>query len=147
MGCTNARENIEDKMMLLKLKRIRIRMERDRLLKRLKKIDGHEIEIKEVPDYLAHPEITTSRIQKNEPNNNINNENSQKLLNLDEGKNKNDVQIPSTQEINTPSKKKKKKRKKSVEKGNDILNIDKLLLEDNTQIIGNDKSNQQPFIQ
>ena len=52
MGCAGDREKIEDKMMLMKLERMEIQMEKEKQLKILSDIEGHEIKRNHIPDYI-----------------------------------------------------------------------------------------------
>ena len=53
MGCGNPREDIEDKIMLIRIKRMKIQMEREKNLKILSDLEGYTINIDNLPDYLA----------------------------------------------------------------------------------------------
>ena len=52
MGCSGARENIQEKIMFLKLKRIEIRIEKEKELNKLSEIEGHKIKPSQIPDYI-----------------------------------------------------------------------------------------------
>ena len=52
MGCAGAREKIEDKMMLMKLERMEVQMEKEKEPKKLEEIEGHKIKRGHVPDYI-----------------------------------------------------------------------------------------------
>ena len=52
MGCGSAREKLENEMILMKLERIGIQMERQNQVKLLENIDGRKIKVPEIPDYL-----------------------------------------------------------------------------------------------
>lgn len=52
MGCSGAREKIEDKIMLLKLERMEIQMEKEKQLDKLSEITGHKIKPGQIPDYI-----------------------------------------------------------------------------------------------
>ena len=52
MGCAGEREKIEDKMMLIKLERMEIQMEKEKELQKLSDIVGHEIKGSHIPDYI-----------------------------------------------------------------------------------------------
>ena len=52
MGCAGDREKIEDKIMLMKLKRMEIQMEKEKHIKKLSDIDGHSVKWGEIPDYI-----------------------------------------------------------------------------------------------
>ena len=53
MGCSSPRENLEDQIMILKLKRVAIQMEREKNLKILSGIEGRDINDDNLPEYLA----------------------------------------------------------------------------------------------
>ena len=52
MGCDDSKEDLESKMLMLKLKRIAIRQQREKKIARLEKLTGEKIIIEPVPDYL-----------------------------------------------------------------------------------------------
>ena len=52
MGCGSQREKIEDEMMVYKLERMEIQMEKEKELKKLAEIEGHTIERHKIPDYI-----------------------------------------------------------------------------------------------
>ena len=53
MGCTGgAREKLEDKIMLMKLERMELRMEKAKQLEKLSEIEGHKINMHKIPDYI-----------------------------------------------------------------------------------------------
>ena len=52
MGCAGEREKIEDKMMLMKLERMEVQMEKEKELKKLSEIEGHTIKRQQIPDYI-----------------------------------------------------------------------------------------------
>ena len=52
MGCGSAREKLENEMILMKLERIGIQMERQNQVKLLENIDGRKIKVPNIPDYL-----------------------------------------------------------------------------------------------
>ena len=56
MGTSSAREEIESKMLKLKLRRIEIKQERSERIKQLEKITGREIVREPIPDYVDHSE-------------------------------------------------------------------------------------------
>ena len=60
MGCGSAREKIEDEMMVYKLERMEIQMEKEKELKKLAEIEGHTIERHKIPDYID-PEFAKQR--------------------------------------------------------------------------------------
>ncbi len=60
MGCSTTREKIEDKMMVYKLERMEVQMEKEKELKKLAEIEGHTIERHKIPDYID-PEFAKER--------------------------------------------------------------------------------------
>ena len=52
MGCTSPREKLEDEMMVYKLERMQIQMEKEKELKKLAEIEGKCIKRSKVPDYI-----------------------------------------------------------------------------------------------
>ena len=56
MGCSTTREVIESKMLLLKLRRIEIKKEREDRCKELSKLTGREITREPIKDYLIYPD-------------------------------------------------------------------------------------------
>ena len=52
MGCGDAKEKIENEMVKMKMERVEILMERQKQIKFLKDIDGTEINVKKIPDYI-----------------------------------------------------------------------------------------------
>ena len=52
MGCGSAREKLENEMILTKLQRIGIQMERQNQIKLLEDIDGRKINVPHIPDYI-----------------------------------------------------------------------------------------------
>ena len=52
MGCGSPREKIEDEMMVYKLERMAIQMEKEKELQKLAEIEGHAIERNIIPDYI-----------------------------------------------------------------------------------------------
>ena len=52
MGCAGEREKLEDQMMLMKLERMEIQMEKAKALQKLSEIEGHKIQRNHIPDYI-----------------------------------------------------------------------------------------------
>ena len=52
MGCSGAREKLEDQMMLTKLHRMEIQMEKEKELKKLSEMEGGPVKRGIVPDYI-----------------------------------------------------------------------------------------------
>ena len=96
MGCSNPKENLVDQIMVLKLKRIVIQMEREKNLKILSEIEGRNIDDNNLPEYLASRNVKQSQninINYDEENNEVPNE----------IKNENNNVVNVSQEINQGS--------------------------------------------
>ena len=53
MGCTTEeKEKIQDQMMLMKLERMEVQMEKEKHIKRLSEIEGKPIKLGNIPDYI-----------------------------------------------------------------------------------------------
>ena len=52
MGCTGEKEKLEDQMMMVKLKRMEIQMEKEKELKKLSEMEGKPVQRGIVPDYI-----------------------------------------------------------------------------------------------
>ena len=52
MGCGDMKDKLEDKMMLIKIERMELRMQREKELKKLADMDGHLVKKNEIPDYI-----------------------------------------------------------------------------------------------
>ena len=52
MGCGSAREKLENEMIMMKLERIGIQMERQNQMQMLEKIDGKKMKVPKIPDYI-----------------------------------------------------------------------------------------------
>ena len=52
MGCSGAKEKLEDQMMLMKLARMEIQMEKEKELKKLSEMEGKPIQRGVIPDYI-----------------------------------------------------------------------------------------------
>ena len=73
MGCGTAREKLEDEMMVYKLERMEVQMQKEKELKKLAEIEGHVIERHQIPDYIdpefakekrLYPEQNTNKEKK-----------------------------------------------------------------------------------
>ena len=77
MGCSNPKENLQDQIMILKLKRVAIQMEREKSLKILSDIEGRNIDDDNLPEYLASRNVKHSQnlnMKYDEENNEVPNE-------------------------------------------------------------------------
>ena len=97
MGCSGPREKLEDQMMVMKLERMEIQMEREKQLKKLSEMDGRKIQKNNIPDYID-PEFAREKKLYEDDNN----------LKVTGGKNK--------KEKDKKEKDKKEKDKKSSKK-------------------------------
>ena len=52
MGCAGAKETLEDKMLLMKLDRLEIQMEKEMQLKKLGEMHGAQVRKSIIPDYI-----------------------------------------------------------------------------------------------
>ena len=66
MGCSGAKEKLEDKMMLIKLKRMEIQMEKEKELKKLSEMEGRPIT--SLDQYNGFDTRTEKRRIKTNPN-------------------------------------------------------------------------------
>ena len=82
MGCGSPKEKLEDEMMVYKLERMDIQMQKEKELKKLEQIEGHVIERSKIPDYIDPQFAKEKRLYPMQPDNkdndNENNENSKK---------------------------------------------------------------------
>ena len=112
MGCGSAKEKLENEMIVAKLQRIGIQMERQNQVKLLENIDGRKIKVPEIPDYLE------SKLQTKEISNNRKKLNRRMLTskkNLPMQKRSKSVYIKNklrNQETNVISDKKRKRKHK-----------------------------------
>ena len=52
MGCTSANEDLETKLLMLKIKRVAIQQERNKKIKKLEKLTGEQVVRESIPDYI-----------------------------------------------------------------------------------------------
>ena len=67
MGCSDPKVKIESEIIKMKMDRVEIQMERQNQLKLLKDIDGCEIKVNKIPDYIDNDYLEsqeTNRIKK-----------------------------------------------------------------------------------
>ena len=95
MGCGTAREKLEDEMMVYKLERMEIQMQKEKELKKLAEIEGHVIERHQIPDYID-PEFA-----------------KEKKLYVDQKTNKENNDLPKIKKKSTKSEIDKKRKKKT----------------------------------
>ena len=72
MGCGSVREDIEDQIMLIRLKKMKIQMEREKNLKLLSELEGHPINMDNISEYLVSSKKGNLLQLNLEQNNNIN---------------------------------------------------------------------------
>ena len=77
MGCGDTKDKLEDKMMLLQIERMELRIEKEKEMKKLADIDGHQIKKNEIPDYIDPAFAQENRIYE-ESNHNSYSEKSKK---------------------------------------------------------------------
>ena len=70
MGCSSTKDDLESKIMFLKLDRVGIMHERHDKLKELEKIIGHKVRWRKVPDYVVHEEKKEVQQGKDKDDNN-----------------------------------------------------------------------------
>ena len=102
MGCGTAREKIEDEMMVYKLERMDIQMQREKELKKLAEIEGHEIERYIVPDYIDPQFAKEKRLYPIQNNYNINENNPKEIK-------RKKIHKKTLESVGSKNKKKKKK--------------------------------------
>ena len=103
MGCAGEKEKLEDKMMLMKLERMELQMEKEKQLKKLSELEGHEIKRNHIPDYIDPKFAREKQIYDDDDDENIGDKKTDESLRKNKkGKNilkDKDVQIvmiPST---------------------------------------------------
>ena len=77
MGCSNPKEKLEDQINLIKLKKFTIQMEREKALKLLSEMDGHNLDADYLAEYLASKNVKQFKnmnMKYNEENNEIHKE-------------------------------------------------------------------------
>ena len=103
MGCGSVREDLEDKIMQIRLQRMSLQMEREKNLKILSELEGHPINMENLPDYLAsssqgklvklnNPNLEQNNnndIKDNNENNHVNNNMNNKNHVMNENNNNN----------------------------------------------------------
>ena len=78
MGCGTAREKLEDLMVAYKLQRMEVQIEKEKELKKLAQIEGHNIERSIVPDYID-PKFAKEKRLNIEEKDNKENDNNNKI--------------------------------------------------------------------
>ena len=114
MGCAGEREKIEDKMMLMKLERMEVQMEKEKELKKLSDIEGHTIKGGYIPDYIDPKFAKEKNIYDDDDGNEIDDKKTDANGKLDK-LNKKDKK-DKKKEKEKPKKEKDKKEKKEKDK-------------------------------
>ena len=99
MGCGSAREKLEDEMMVYKLERMEIQMEKEKELKKLAEIEGHTIERNFIPDYIDPEFAKEKRLYADQRD----------IKNAEEKTNKNKINKKNSKKETDRSKRKKSK--------------------------------------
>ena len=76
MGCGESREKLEDELMKLKMARIELQMERYNQLKLLKDIDGKEVKVAKIPDYIDQKFLKDYLLKRQNSNSTTHKDNS-----------------------------------------------------------------------
>jgi len=117
MGCGSAREKLENEMILAKLERIGIQMERQNQLKLLEDIDGRKINAPDIPDYIdSKIQIKLSKKHLSNNNENLSKEspNRKKVNRKQRSKSVHIRKKTKSQETNIIDDKNKRKRSKKI---------------------------------
>ena len=91
MGCGSPREKLEDLMMVYKLERMEVQMEKEKELRKLAEIEGHDIERYLVPDYIDPQFAKEKRLYIEEPKENKEKKFIHKIETKRRSKNKNKI--------------------------------------------------------
>ncbi len=127
MGCAGEKAKLEDKIMLMKLERMEVQMEKEKQLKKLSELEGHEIKRNHIPDYIdpkfarekqiydddddenIGDKKTDESLRKNKKGKNNNKDNNiKKGKNVKKGKGKNDIKTKKGKKVDDKKKNKKK---------------------------------------
>ena len=109
MGCGTAREKLEDEMMVYKLERMEIQMQKEKELKKLAEIEGHVIERHQIPDYIDPEFAKEKRLYADQINIKENIEKKEKK----ENKENNDIKKSKKKSNKIENDKKRKKKTKN----------------------------------
>ena len=107
MGCGSPREKIEDEMMVYKLERMSIQMEKEKELKKLAEIEGHPIERSKIPDYIDPQFAKEKRLYIDQ-----NSENNNEKINKDDNNDNMAIKKKKNKKLSDSDNTKKKKKKK-----------------------------------
>ena len=114
MGCGDPREKIENEMLKMKMERSVIQMERKNQLKLLKDIDGIDLKISKIPDYIIESSNTNQDTKRKRRNATESGKKEIKKLKLRKSKSLNPKKFKTIQDENLEGAKKSiLKRKKT----------------------------------
>ena len=131
MGASNSKKDIEDRMMLLKLKRMEIQVEKEKELKKLSELEGSPIKQIIIPDYID-PEFAKKK--------NIYIDSIDKIYIKNDKKKENKISITDINEKRKKNSKDNKDKKK--DKKSKFKNTSKSVKKDKTEKkIKKDKKN------
>ena len=117
MGCAGEKEKIEDKMMLMKLERMEIQMEKEKQLKKLSDIEGRKIQVRHIPDYIDPKFAEEKRLNYNDNDfEYIKTEANGKQSKKDKNKNKDKIKEKYSKKDKDKKDKKNKKDKNKKKK-------------------------------
>ena len=108
MGCGDPREKVENEMVKMKMERIVIQMERQKQLKLLKDIDGVELNIQKIPDYIDDSAYTNQITKRNKKFETESASRNMKKLKLKKSKSLNPKEIKKVNSLQTEGIKRKK---------------------------------------
>ena len=66
MGCEYSKDDLETRMLMLKIKRVAIRQKRQKIIEKLEKLTGEKIIIEPIPDYLEDDNKDNKKIEQKE---------------------------------------------------------------------------------
>ena len=122
MGTAGEREKIEDKMMLMKLERMEVQMEKEKELKKLSEIEGHTIKGQKIPDYIDPKFAKEKQIYDDDEENGVKKTDDARKKDKKSDKNKKDKKETKDKD---KKKEKDKKDNKNKDKNNDKDKKDK----------------------
>ncbi len=66
MGCEYSKDDLETRMLMLKIKRVAIRQKRQKIIEKLEKLTGEKIIIEPISDYLEDDNKDNKKIEQKE---------------------------------------------------------------------------------
>ena len=66
MGCEYSKDDLETRMLMLKIKRVAIRQKRQKIIEKLEKLTGEKIIIEPISDYLEDDNKDNKNIEQKE---------------------------------------------------------------------------------